>query len=123
METDKSENWLLQSVIYWTSPIGILGASEESVWDWFGYPGLDLGKEELIDILHRLFQRGDLIAFKTDSDPLNERPKFVPTRKDIEEGISSKLCFAYGITAKAVNGGKPPLVLIGQAFLKLHSQT
>jgi hypothetical protein len=73
------------------------------VWEWFGYPGLKLRTDKLIDVLDRLFQHGDLVGFANDPNSPDELIQFVPTRNCIGDGVSRNKPFGYGRT---LQGGK-----------------
>lgn len=97
---DKSEYWILDSAVHYKSPIDILAASEEDILCWFGWSGPDLTRPELVNAFHRLFQKGELVATRTDKERNLWFECFTPTKDEIEAGLSQDIYFDYGLTAK-----------------------
>jgi hypothetical protein len=95
---EKSEFWLLDVVVRMWYPLYLL--MDEEVALVFNRPGHGLSHDQLVDTLHRLFQRGDLIAADTvEREPSHE---FVPAREQIEAALVDEMRVYYGLT---VQGG------------------
>jgi hypothetical protein len=105
---DKAEYWLLSSVIEDRLPLRLLVSSDLELHlnrRGHGLPYLDL-----INTLHRLFERGDLIAHYMSRYPgelldSDERPVFeqvgdyfTPSRQEIEAGVRGAAPIYYGLT-------------------------
>jgi len=94
---EKSEFWLLDVVVRMWYPLYLLMDDEVALV--FNRPGHGLSHEQLVDTLHRLFQKGDLIA----ADILERKPsdEFVPTREQIEAALVDEVRVYYGLTVQA----------------------
>lgn len=83
-------------------PINMLD-SDDDIVGWLGYSGPELTRPEMVNVLEHLFDKGDLIATRTDRNRDQHLGQFMPTRDDIEAGILQKQYFDYGLTAQGGN--------------------
>jgi len=94
---DKAEYWILESAVHSVSPINVL-ASEDSITNWFFYPGPGLSRPDMINVLHRLFEAGDLIATRTNWNGTIKYEQLVPTKEEIEAALSQERYVNYSCT-------------------------
>ena len=86
---DKSEYWLLDSVVEaWCPLVWLVSEDIEGAFNKRNH-GLERG--ELVTVLNHLFQRGDLLAKQNESE-------FVPAQADIEEALDGRLDCLFGLT-------------------------
>jgi len=88
---DKSEYWLLDSVVEAWCPLVWLVS--EGIEESFNKRTHDLKRGELVSVLNHLFRRGDLLAKQNESE-------FVPAQADIEEAFDGRLDCLYGLTSQ-----------------------
>ena len=91
---DKDEYWLLDSVVESWCPLRWLAA--KNVGEVLNKRDHGLSRDELITLLNRLFQRGDLLARRMGKGV--EKQRFTPTQTDIQEALSGRLDCSYGLT-------------------------
>ena len=94
---DKAEYWILESAVHYQPAINVL-ASEDSIANWFRYPGPGLSHPDMINVLHRLFQAGDLIATRTNWNRTIKYEQLVPTPEEIETALSQERYVNYSCT-------------------------
>jgi len=88
---NRSEYWLLDSVVEaWYPLVWLVSDDVEGSFNK-RHHGLERG--ELVTVLNRLFQRGDLLAKQNESE-------FVPASSDIEEALDGRLDCLYGLTSQ-----------------------
>ena len=93
---NKNEYWLLDSVVEsWDSLKCLVSEDIEGA---FNKRGHGLKRDELIDVLGRLFQRGDLLAKRMEKSV--SKGFFIPTQAEIEEALDGLLNCFYGLTAQ-----------------------
>jgi hypothetical protein len=88
---DKSEYWLLDSVIEAWCPLVWLAS--EDIEGSFNKRSHGLKRGELVTVLNRLFHRGYLLAKQNDAE-------FVPAQADIEDALDGRLDCLYGLTSQ-----------------------
>lgn len=88
---NRSEYWLLDSVVEAWYPLVWLVSDD--VEGSFNKRHHRLERGELVTVLNRLFQRGDLLAKQNESE-------FVPASSDIEEALDGRLDCLYGLTSQ-----------------------
>ena len=98
---NKSEYLMLRYVINIREPVAGLAAEENDFHAWFNAPYHGLASLTLIDVLHHLFQQGDIIATWRYKDA----PDFAPTKSQLEramdaENIFDPELFDYGLTSQ-----------------------
>lgn len=93
---DKNEYWLLDSVVEGWYSLRWLVA--EDISGAFNKPSHGLNRDELVSVLDRLFQCGDLLAERMEKTV----PKgfFIPTQTEIEEAFDGRLTCFYGLTSQ-----------------------
>ena len=93
---DKDEYWLLDSVVETRDSLKILVSEDIEVA--FNKQGHGLNRDELISVLDRLFQRGDLFAERKEKSV--SKGFFIPTQTEIEEAFDGRLRCFYGLTSQ-----------------------
>lgn len=88
---DNGEYWLLDSVVEAWCPLVWLVS--EDIEGAFNKRNHGLKRGELVTVLDRLFQRGDLLAKQIESE-------FVPAQADIEEALDGRRDCLYGLTSQ-----------------------
>lgn len=93
---DKNEYWILDSVVEsWDSLKCLVSEDIEGA---FNKRSHGLNRDELVDVLDRLFQRGCLLAKRMEKSI--SKGFFIPTRKEIEEAFDGRLNCFYGLTSQ-----------------------
>lgn len=99
-ETTDGEYWLLTVVCEHWLFLHALSKPERDIGLNLSSP--DLWGDQLIDTLHHLFQRGDVIAQQMGEGPGNWLDEvgspFVPSRSQIEAAVGGRLSLVYGLT-------------------------
>lgn len=93
---DKDEYWLLDSVVEARDSLKCLVSEDIEVA--FNKQGHGLNRDELISVLDRLFQRGDLFAERKEKSV--SKGFFIPTTAEIEEAFDGRLLCFYGLTSQ-----------------------
>src|SRR5579864_2602507 len=81
---DKTEYWFLDVVVEMEWPLWIL--TDPEMETHLNRRGHGLAYPDLVDILERMFQNGDLGA-RYPSDNTNNTTQFIPTRTEIEASL------------------------------------
>lgn len=90
-----AEYWLLNAVVEAEYALHWLVA--ENLEEMFNAPGHGLRRAELIAVLTRLFQAGDLFA--VERERLVPVRTLVPTPQELEAALCGQLDLTYGLTA------------------------
>src|ERR1051325_9516623 len=94
MSMDKNEYWLLDSAVEARQSLTCLVS--EDIEAAFNKRSHGLDRDELIDVLGRLFRRGDLLAKRMEKSV--SKGFFIPTPTEIEEALDGRLICFYGLT-------------------------
>jgi hypothetical protein len=93
---DKREYWFLDSVIEARCPLVWLVSND--LEETLNKRHHGLKRHELVSVLNRLFQRGDLLAKRKEGSISNGF--FVPAQIEIEEALDGRLNCFYGLTSQ-----------------------
>lgn len=94
MSMDKNEYWLLDSAVEARQSLKCLVS--EDVEAGFNKRSHGLNRDELIEVLGHLFQRGDLLAKLIEKSV--SAGFFIPTQTEIEDAFDGRLTCFYGLT-------------------------
>jgi hypothetical protein len=88
----KGEYWILDVVLEWRETIAALEPDDIEMLELsFNRKGHGLSHDQLLDTLHSLFQRGDIIAeYVKRFHPESSLGLFVPSRREIEKELLSR---------------------------------
>lgn len=93
---DAGEYWLLDSVVESRDSLAMLVSND--IETAFNKRSHGLTRDQLINVLERLFLGGDLLAHRWEKSGLKEF--FIPTRTDIEEAFNGRVRCFYGLTSQ-----------------------
>ena len=93
---DASEYWLLDSVVESRDSLAMLVSKD--IETAFNKRSHGLTRDQLINVLERLFLGGDLLAQRMEKSGPKEF--FIPTRTEIEEAFSGRVLCFYGLTSQ-----------------------
>jgi hypothetical protein len=93
---DAGEYWLLDSVVESRDSLALLVSND--IETAFNKRGHGLTRDQLINVLERLFVGGDLLAQCWEKSGPKEF--FIPTRTEIEEAFNGRVRCFYGLTSQ-----------------------
>lgn len=93
---DAGEYWLLDSVVESLDSLAMLVSKD--IETAFNKRSHGLTRDQLLNVLERLFLGGDLLAHRMEKSGPKEF--FIPTRTEIEEAFSGRVLCFYGLTSQ-----------------------
>ena len=93
---DAGEYWLLDSVVESRDSLAMLVSKD--IETALNKRSHGLTRDQLINVLDRLFLRGDLLAHRMEK--LGPKEFFIPTRTEIEEAFRGRVRCFYGLTSQ-----------------------
>jgi len=96
MSMDKKEYWLLDSAVEARQSLKSLVSDD--IEGAFNKRSHGLNRDELIEVLGELFQRGDLLAKRMEKSV--SKGFFIPTQTEIEDAFDGRLTCFYGLTSQ-----------------------
>jgi hypothetical protein len=93
---DAGEYWLLDSVVESRDSLALLVSND--IETAFNKRSHGLTREQLINVLERLFLGGDLLAHHWEKS--GPKKFFIPTRTEIEEAFNGRVRCFYGLTSQ-----------------------